>query len=62
LWEHHFTALSRYQARYGHQPDDDTVFEDLRIGRWVARQRSARQRGAISGDRAARLEHLPGWQ
>ena len=61
LWERHFTALARYVARYGHQLNDDTVFEGLRIGRWVARQRSARQRGALSEGRAARLEQLPGW-
>ncbi|MBU3751939.1 MAG: DEAD/DEAH box helicase, partial [Mycobacterium sp.] len=59
-WEFWYGLLEKYVAKYGSarlQPD--VVFEGLKLGRWVANQRS--RRTTLSLDRQQMLEDLPDW-
>ena len=61
-WERMFEALVAFASREGHtRVKQDHREDDLALGTWVGRQRAQHDRHALSPDRVARLEALPGW-
>jgi predicted helicase len=61
-WEEGHEHLLRFVAEHGHALVPYNRKEDgYRLGQWVVVQRSFRQQGRLSDERAARLEALPGW-
>ncbi|MFP5375274.1 MAG: Helicase associated domain protein, partial [Acidimicrobiia bacterium] len=62
-WETNLAALLRWTpASGGALPRQGDVDDDgVRIGAWVAKQRSKHRAGRLGPDRASRLEALPGW-
>jgi superfamily II DNA or RNA helicase len=61
-WEEGYTRLEQFDAREGHARVPSTHEEDgYRLGQWVVVQRSFREQGRLSDERAARLDTLPGW-
>ena len=58
-WDGTFALLSRYRAREGHCAVPlDHAEDGRRLGRWVARQRTAHRKGELSAVRKERLESL----
>ena len=61
-WEAGFSHLERFATREGHTRVPASCVEDgYRLGQWVKTQRVTYRAGRLSGERAARLEALPGW-
>ena len=62
-WEFWFGLLEEYAAEHG-QACPPIIFSvgDNRLGVWVAKQRSHRNKGKLSQDRQQQLEELPGWK
>jgi superfamily II DNA or RNA helicase len=61
-WEVGFSHLERFATREGHTRISQEQLEDgYRLGTWVTKQRAGYRAGRLSGERAARLEALPGW-
>ena len=61
-WEEGYGYLQRFVDREGHSQMSHEQREDgFALGRWVIRQRAAKNKGRCSAERAARLESLPGW-
>ena len=61
-WERHYDALLAFVAREGHaRVPTDHVEGDLPLASWVIRHRQERKIDKVPGERAARLEALPGW-
>ncbi|MDO2394681.1 Helicase associated domain protein [Mycobacterium avium subsp. hominissuis] len=60
-WDDNFGTLSDYVARTGRArpPQSYTTDAGFQLGRWVSDQR--RRRAALSQERRAQLEALPGW-
>jgi hypothetical protein len=62
-WEEGFVILSTFVDREGHARVPQRFQESrFQLGLWTANQRASFRRGAISKERAERLEALPGWQ
>jgi superfamily II DNA or RNA helicase len=61
-WERTFRVLQEYVDEYktARVPQDFCV-DGLRLGTWVTQQRSKRNQGKLSDERARRLEALPKW-
>ncbi len=61
-WEDGFGHLRRFAEREGHALVPLQHREDgYKLGAWVRGQRSQKQKGTLSDDRARRLEALPEW-
>ena len=61
-WDQALAALARYAARTGSaEPPKSHVEDGIRIGWWIGTQRQAYKKGALSPERIAGLEALPGW-
>ena len=61
-WEFWFGLLERYVTEHGEaSPPIAFAVGENRLGVWVAKQRSHRNRGNLSEERQRRLEELPGW-
>ena len=61
-WEEGFAVLQKYVERHGDARVSQSYEEDkFWLGRWVSGQRTVKNKGKISEDRARRLEALPGW-
>lgn len=62
-WHRSLAGLHRYAARHDASAIPlDAVIAAHRIGVWVGLQRSAYAAGALSADRIALLEKVPGWK
>ena len=61
-WEVGFSHLERFATREGHTRVPAGYVEDgYRLGQWVKTQCVTYRAGRLSGERAARLKALPGW-
>jgi superfamily II DNA or RNA helicase len=61
-WERTYRLVKAFAAREGHaRVPTATVVDGVRIGAWVANQRTAYMKGHFPDEKAARLEALPGW-
>jgi Helicase associated domain len=62
-WQASLDAFNAYVAANGHGrvPQRYVTDDGLRLGKWVARQRTERDTGKILAERAATLEATPGW-
>lgn len=61
-WEFWYGLLEQYVAEYGHAcPPILYTTANNRLGVWVAKQRSHRNKGRLSRERQELLEELPGW-
>ena len=58
LWETRFVELVAFKAREGHCDVPLRYPENPALGTWLGRQRKAKQRGRLSGEREARLRKL----
>ena len=59
-WSGNFDLLASYADREGHsQPTSTYVEGTVRLGGWVAAQRTNREK--LTDERSRRLESLPGW-
>lgn len=62
-WEFWFGLLERYVAEHRHAcPPITFTVGDNRLGVWVAKQRTHRNKGNLSQERQQQLEKLPGWK
>jgi hypothetical protein len=63
-WDNAFARLVRIADSSGHAQVPTGYRDDdgFRLGAWAATQRGNRAKGRLSGERAARLEGLPGWR
>jgi superfamily II DNA or RNA helicase len=62
-WDEAFERLQSYVQREGHSsvPYSYRDRDGFKLGTWVSDQRGVRNQGTLSGERANRLEALPGW-
>lgn len=61
-WWHHLDSLTDWARHRGHaRPSPAVRHQGVRIGAWVARQRTLHRRGVLDPTRAAALERQPGW-
>jgi hypothetical protein len=60
-WYASLDALGAFVQAHDRLPKQSETAGDLRLGLWVHNQRSARLKGALSAEKAARLEAVPGW-
>jgi hypothetical protein len=62
-WEQAFLLLDRFAARKGNTRVPKSYIDEdgFGLGLWVRNQRAVGRAGALSEDRVARLEALPGW-
>jgi superfamily II DNA or RNA helicase len=61
-WESAYSVLEAYVAREGHSAVPNRAEVDgVRLGTWVAYQRTAQTKGRLRQGRADRLAQLPGW-
>lgn len=61
-WEKFYTATRDWITLHdGARLAFNTMHAGVRIGEWAVRQRQARRRNMLGGDRIARLQQLPGW-
>ena len=62
-WEICFAEIKEYTQREGHAcvPAGYTTVTGLRLGGWVAQQRTTYSRGTLTEARCKRLEALSGW-
>jgi superfamily II DNA or RNA helicase len=61
-WQEGYAHLQEFVAREGHGRVPSGHNENgYRLGQWVVVQRSFREQGRLSDERAARLEALAGW-
>ncbi len=65
-WSFNFGLLQQFSAREGHarvSRDHREAFDggDSRLGGWIGKQRSNYEIGALTADRVAALEAIPGW-
>ncbi len=58
MWEDQFLRLKAFHQRFGHSRVPSTWSEDLRLVRWVEKQRLAFRKGRISPEHRARLDAL----
>ena len=62
-FEDRFARLQEWVSAHGHARVPKTeMWEGVRLGLWVQSIRQRYRRGTLSGDRARRLQALPGWQ
>jgi hypothetical protein len=62
-WDRALAMIERFAAREGHaRVPRDYLVDGFGLGSWVVIQRAKHRRGLLSGERAARLEALPGWE
>lgn len=66
-FQEHLDILNRYIQREGHAKVpaghvENVEGRDFALGAWVSYQRSRRQQGRLSPERASTLEALQGWQ
>lgn len=64
-WQNNYSALHQFVAREGHanvKQDHVETFnaEDLKLGAWVVRQRSGKNKN-LTPERVALLDAVPGW-
>jgi superfamily II DNA or RNA helicase len=66
MWWVSFALLRRYVAEHGHAaPKGDEIFEDVRIGQWVMKQRQAlagKDSRRITPEQTTLLRSLTGWR
>lgn len=61
-WEDNFAAVAGWLAHRGVMPRVDCADpSEVRLGRWVVKQRQTYRTGRLSDTRKRRLEALPGW-
>lgn len=61
-WDEFFGLLVAWKRLHsGDFPRIDEVFQDVELGRWVDRQRTAYKKGLLRRDRVLRLESVAGW-
>ena len=62
-WEEGFAHLRKFVEREGHPgvPASHRDHDGFALGRWVSKQRQARNEGRLDQARAGRLEALRGW-
>lgn len=63
-WEAMFAELVKFVDTQGHArvPSSYITEDGHKLGVWVVNQRHHNRTGALSADRAARLQAFPGWQ
>jgi hypothetical protein len=61
-WEEGFNRLLRYVEQNGNaRVPTSYIFDDYRLGKWVAKQRVNFANGTLDADRERRLRDLNGW-
>jgi superfamily II DNA or RNA helicase len=61
-WEEGFSRLRHYVERHGDARVPQSYSDEgYGLGRWVAKQRTSRDKGVLNADRQHRLQQLPGW-
>lgn len=61
-WERYFAEVERWAwLNAGRRLPRLTRHNELSIGEWAAKQRTAHAAGILPSDRSRRLEQLPGW-
>lgn len=62
-WHEWYGRLQSYASTYGDSAPALSYRcpDNHRLGGWVSKQREAKKAGALSDDRSAKLERLPGW-
>ena len=61
-WERMFQALGEYNLEHESvSPPSEEIYQGLKLGKWVAKQRTDHGTGKIRLDRKDRLEALTGW-
>lgn len=61
-WRQHLELVRSYIRTHGAPPPIAAVVDGHPIGEWVHDQRKAFRTGALSGERVAALEDVPGWR
>ena len=61
LWDAKYAALCRFVAVNTRMPFKSERVDDVQIGWWVSKQRTAYAKGKLSAERIALLERVPGW-
>lgn len=58
-WEKNFEILKLFKAERGHaNPSTTEDYQDVRLGRWLARQRADKKQGLLAQSREERLSEL----
>lgn len=61
-WEQHYAGCQAWAFRHaGRRLIRTAQWQELRIGDWALKQRTAHARGVLPAERARRLEELPEW-
>ncbi len=61
-WEYTFELLKNFIIEFGHARVPQLFsYQDVHLGRWVSKQRSAYRAGRLSPGKIALLEESPGW-
>ena len=61
-WDNHFDSLVKYVDKFNEIPTRECIFDNFKIGNFVARNRQMYEKEFILYERKKLLESLPGWQ
>ena len=57
-WNKKFELLKEYKEKYGKLPKGNELYENIKLARWVSKQKSFYRQGKLLNDRKEKLESL----